>query len=352
MKELKSILKSIKNKEFQPIYFFYGNEPYFIDLAVKHFETDALDETEKAFDQKVFYGKDISLEEVIAVARQYPMIAQKQLVIYKEAQMSTLKPSDKKAVEAYVNNPSDTTILVIAYKDESDGGRKKEGGKTLSKLFGKHKMLYESSKVKEWQLAAHIQGEIAQMNLESDPDIPQLLADYMGDNLSRIANELEKLRLVMKPGDKITKDIVEKHIGISKLYNHFELQRAIAARNYEKAMRIAFYMAKDPKSNFSLTIGTLYSFFSKLTICCSMKGSSDSEIMSAIKMSPNQSYFYKEYKEAATKYSLKDCTRIISILREMDMKNKGMGGTLNEEDIYKELTYKILNIDKIKVKVL
>lgn len=345
MKELDSILKSIKNKELLPVYFFHGAESYYIDLPVKHLEQDVLEEDEKAFNQTVAYGRDTNYLEVLSLARQYPMMGEKQLIIVKEAQDLKLDESATKAFEEYLANPVESTILIFAHKNGNLDARKK-----ITKELQKKGFLFLSDKLKDYQIPNWIQNELAEMKIKSAPNISHLLAEYLGNDLSRIANELNKLKLVLKDDAVLDGKIVEENIGISKDFNVFEFQNAIASKNQEKAFRIAYFMGKNKKSNpIQMTLAALYRFFSNLIIYHTMIGKSQSEMASEMGIAP---FALKDYAEAARFYPLKNATRIISILREMDLKSKGFGARdMDDDEIYKELVFKILKVDELKVKV-
>ncbi|PIE50605.1 MAG: DNA polymerase III subunit delta [Flavobacteriales bacterium] len=345
MKELNSVLKSIKNKTFLPIYFFHGQEPYYIDKAVKSFENDILSEEEKAFGQTIVYGKDTNLAEILALAKQFPMFGELNIIIVKEAQDLKIKEEEQKIFEHYIENPVPTTLLVFAHKHKKIDARKK-----FAKLLKKQNQLFLSEPVKDYQLANWIADECKALDIKTAPNITFLLAEYLGNDLSRIANELHKLKLILKKDEVLDGSMVEKHIGISKEYNVFELQKAIGEKNENKAFKIVHYMGKNPKSNpIVMTIGNLYNFFSNIIIHNTMSGSNPTEIASAMGINP---YFLKEYAQAGRLYPLKHATRVISILREIDLKSKGLGANQTPDDeLLKELVYKIINVHQIKVEV-
>ena len=344
MKDLELLLKNIKNKELLPIYFFHGEEPYFMDVAVKCLENEVLEEDEKAFGQTIVYGKDTTMAEVIASAQQFPMFGNINLIIVKEAQDLKWNEEDVKVLEHYIENPVPTTVLVFAHKHKKLDSRKK-----VSKVLDKKKFLFHSEPVKDWSLAQWISGECKSKNIKTDPEIPVLLAEYLGNDLSRIANELQKLKIILKDSEVLNHQLVETHIGISKDFNVFELQKALGQRNAAKAMHIAHYIGKNPKSNpFVMMIGNLYNYFSNLIIYHTMPGQNPSVIAGAMGVNP---YFIKDYAEAARNYPLKRATRVISILREIDLKSKGLGANQTEDsELLKELVSKILNVDQVKVK--
>lgn len=342
MKDIEIVLKSIKNKEFLPIYFLHGEEPYYIDLATKHFENDVLEEDEKAFNQTVLYGKDTNYGDVLSLARQYPMMGDKQLIIVKEAQDLRLDTPATDALLSYLTSPVASTVLVFAHKHKTLDSRKK-----MTKELAAKKYLFLSDKIKDNQLSNWIQTEIERFGYKSAPNVSFLLAEYLGNNLSRITNELTKLKLVLKDGDTLDNKVVEEHIGISKDYNVFELQKALASKNKELSFKIAYFMGRNKKSNpIQMSIGVLYKFFSDLIMYHTLIGQSPNIIAREIGVSP---YAIPSFADAARFYPLKMATRIISIIREMDLKSKGLGvRQIEDEDLYVEMVFKIINVDQIK----
>ncbi|SMO35621.1 DNA polymerase III, delta subunit [Chryseobacterium rhizoplanae] len=345
MKELDLILKNIKNKEVLPIYFFHGEEAYFIDVAVKALEHNFLEEDEKAFNQTVTYGKDTSYQEVLSLARQFPMMGDKQVIIVKEAQDLRFNEEENRILESYVENPVPSTVLVFAHKHKKLDSRKK-----AAKALDKAKALFLSESVKESNLPKWISDECAKLKINIAPNISHLLAEYLGNDLSRIVNELNKLKIILKEGEILDGTIVENHIGISKEYNIFELQKALGTKNANTAFKIAHFMGKNPKNNpFVMMLASLYNYFSNVIIYQTMAGQSPQTIASQMGVNP---YFIKDYAESARLYPLKHATRVISILREFDMKGKGLGAVnMGEAELIRELVYKIINVDKIKMKV-
>lgn len=346
MKELDFLLKSIKNKELLPLYFLHGEEPYYIDVAVKAFEEGILSEEEKAFNQIIVYGKDTTYPEIFASARQFPMMGDKLVIIVKEAQDLKLNEEETAAFLQYAENPVESTLLVFTHKNKKLDGKKRK----LNDLLKKKKFIYQSEKIKDYKLPEFIQEELKRNGIQAAPKISFLLSEYLGNDLSRISNEINKLKLVLKEGEVLDEKLVEKHIGISKEYNVFELQKALGAKDAAKAMKIVYYMGKNPKSSpIVMTIGTLYNFFSNLIVYHTVAGQSQGAIASELKIAP---YFVGDYTEAARNYPLKHTTRIISILREIDLKSKGLGANqTSDSELLKELAYKILNVAQLKVKL-
>ncbi|MDR2206384.1 MAG: DNA polymerase III subunit delta [Flavobacteriaceae bacterium] len=354
MKELDLIIKNIKNNALSPLYFFHGEEPYYIDLAIKSFENDVLQEDEKAFNQIVVYGKDTNYFDVLASARQVPMMGDKMLIIVKEAQDLKMgseenekgKKSETEALIEYIENPVESTILVFAHKNKKLDGKKRK----LNDLLKKKNYIFLSEKIRDYELPKFIESELKNQNIKTSPNIPNLLAEHLGNDLSRISNELNKLKLILQNGEILDEKLVEKHIGISKDFNVFELQKALGQKNAAKAMKIVYYMGKNPKTSpIVMTIANLYNFFSNIIIYHTMSGQPQQAMASEMGINP---YFVKDYAEAAKLYPLKHATRTISILRETDMKSKGLGANQTEEsELLKEMVYKILNVDKVLFKV-
>lgn len=344
MKELSSILKNIKNKELQPLYFFHGKEPFFIDAAIKSFENDILSVDEKAFGQTVVYGKDTTVQEIISLAQQFPMFGDLNLIIVKEAKDLKIGEEERNLLENYANNPVMTTVLVFAYKYDTLNGNTK-----LAKSLKSKGMLFQSDEIKDNNLANWITDYCRDRKIPIAPNIARLLADYLGNDLSKVANELEKVKIIMREGEVLDGALVEKHIGISKDFNIYELITALARKDADRSMKIAFYMGKNEKSHpFVLSIANLYSFFSNLVIALAISAKDPQSIQSRV----GANYYQAQDLAFATRnYSLKNATRIISVLREMDLKQKGLGAVnQSAEELYREMIYKILNVDKLKVK--
>lgn len=345
MKELDSVLKSIKKKDFLPVYFFHGEEPYFMDVAVKSFENDVLEEDEKAFGQTVIYGKDSNIPEILSLAQQFPMFGDLNLIIVKEAQDLKFNDAERAALEHYLANPVQTTVLVFAHKH-----KKLLGTTKMAKQLQAKGMLFHSEPVRDYNLAKWIADECTRRGIRTAAAIPGLLAEYLGADLSRIANELTKLQIILKDGQILDEKLVETHIGISKDYNVFELQKALGTKNDGRAMKIAHFMGKNMKNNpMPMVIGSLYGLFSNIIMFQTFNGESQQQIASAMGVSP---FFLKDFPPYVRNYPLKLATRVISILREIDLKSKGLGANQTDDaELLTELVYKILNVDKLKVKL-
>ncbi len=329
-----NIIKDIKNKKIAPIYFLMGEEPYFIDRISKFIEREVLTEDERGFNQTVIYGNETDLAGIVGLAKQFPMGAERSVVIVKEAQ-HLAKTIDQ--LEAYANQPQPTTVLVFNYKGKTLDKRKK-----LYKEIQKSGVLFESKKLYENQVPDWIENTAKSLGFSIDTKAKFLLAEYLGNDLSRIENELEKLKIIINDG-KITLEIIEKNIGISKDYNNFELRNAIENRNPKKAFQIVHYFSQNPKDNpLVMTLSILFQLFSNLIVYHTLTDKSQSNVAKELRIHP---FFVKDMANAAKNYPLKKATRIISLLREADVKSKGVGatGNVSDGDLLKELIFKIFN---------
>ena len=328
------IISELKKKIYKPIYFLTGDEPYFIDRITDYIAANVLTEEEKTFNQIILYGKDTDVPTIINTAKRFPMMAGHHVVIVKEAQ--TLGSIDD--LIYYVEKPLDSTILVINYKYSKLDGRKVIG-KALMKhsVFFESKLLYDD-KVPEW-----IAGYLKRKELGMEPGVGILLREYLGNGLSKIVNELDKLIITLPQGEKvITIAHIEKYVGISKDYNIFELYKALGARDVLKANRVIQYFGRNQRDNhISMTISSLYSFFSKILTLHHLKDRSRKNVAAVLQVHP---FFVSDYERAAKSFPSEKCIRIISILREFDLKSKGYGNaTSSAGDLLKEMLFKILH---------
>ena len=333
MNEIKNIVSDIKNGNIKPIYFLMGEESYYIDKISDYIEQNVLDETEKGFNQQILYGRDTSIEAIVSTAKRYPMMADKQVIIVKEAQ--DLSRTIEKLV-SYAENPQLTTVLVVNYKYKKLDKRKK-----LHKAIAKSGLIYESKKLYENQVADWIRRILRGKKYQVEPKAAQMLVEFLGTDLSKIANELDKLMLIL-PKETIINDAhIEENIGISKDFNNFELRKAVGERNVVKANRIINYFAGNPKSNpLVMTISLLNSFFTQLLLFHGLQDKSKNAVAKAIGVSP---YFVDEYFLAARNYPMRKVAQVVAFLRDSDVKSKGVGANQSHSDILKELLFKILH---------
>ena len=333
MEAVKAIVTDIKQKNLKPVYFLMGEEPYYIDKISNFIANTVLTEEERGFNQMVLYGKETSVDDIVSNAKRFPMMAEHQVIIVKEAQ--ELSRTIENLVN-YVKTPQPTTVLVVCYKY-----KKLDKRKNLYKALQKHGVLFESKKLYENQVADWIRKILNGKNYKISPKASALLVEFLGTDLSRINNELEKLFLVVPEHSEITPAHIETHIGISKDYNNFELKKAIGERNITKAGKIVTYFSQNPKDNpFVLTVTLLHSFFTQLLQYHGLNDHSPTSVASALRVSP---YFVSEYQVAAKNYPMKKVSKIISNLRDLDLKGKGVNAqNMSHPDLLKELLVKII----------
>ncbi len=332
MDEVKQIVTDIQNKRTKPVYLLTGEEPYYIDKIAEHIETTVLTPEEREFNQMVLYGKDVSIDDIVSNSKRYPMMAEKQIIIVKEAQHLSKTIED---LSNYVENPQPSTVLVICYKYTKLDKRKK-----LYKSVQKYGVLFESKKLFENQVSDWIRKVLQGKGYGITPKAAMLLVEFLGTDLSKISKELEKLELVLPPKSEITPSDIEENIGISKDYNNFELKKAIGERDVLKATRIITYFAQNPKDNpFVLTITLLHSFFTQLL---QFHGLSDHSAKNVARILGINPFFVSEYQIAAKNYSMKRVSQIVATLRDLDVKSKGVGANLSQADLLKELLVKII----------
>jgi DNA polymerase-3 subunit delta len=328
------IIQNLKKKIIHPIYLLQGEEPYYIDEISNYIEKNVLTEAEKGFNQTVFYGKDSNAVTIAESCLRFPMMAQKQVIIVKEAQSL----AKIEVLTSYAEKPLASTVLVLNYKYKSLDSRTK-----LAKAIKKNGVVFTSEKIKEWKLPNWIDSYLAARDFTITPQAAQLLTSYLGADLGKVANELNKLIIAVKNTNKITADHIEKNIGLSKEYNLFELQNALGERNIFKANQIIQYFGANPNTNpIQRTIPTLFGFFSNMFAYHFLKDKSEGNVAAQLGMHP---FAAKNVISAAKKYTPTKLYEIIGILREYDMKSKGFdtSGAVSTGDLQKEMIYKILH---------
>jgi DNA polymerase III subunit delta len=328
------ILENLKKKIYHPIYILMGEEPYFIDLISDYIADNVLLEEERSFNQTILYGKDTDKDTLLTVARRFPMMSANQVVILKEAQF--FKDIEDELL-SYVENPLRSTILVICYKYKSLDKRKK-----FLKIAAEKGVVFESPKIYESQLFTWINKYCSEKKYKIDPQASAMLAEYLGTEISKVANELDKLMILLPQGSTISPIDIEKNIGISKDYNIYELQNAIGEKDILKANRIINHFSANQKQNpIPKTISSLYFYFSKLLKFHFLQDKSRNNITKALGVSP---FFVDGFLKATRNYPTKKIVEIIALLREIDMKSKGVGNvSATEADLQRELIYKILH---------
>ncbi|WP_431136755.1 DNA polymerase III subunit delta [Psychroserpens mesophilus] len=335
MDEVKQIVADIKKGQIKPIYFLMGEEPYYIDAISDYIENNVLSEEEKGFNQMVLYGRDITVDDIVSNAKRYPMMAERQVVIVKEAQDLSRTIEN---LASYASSPQLTTVLVINYKYKKIDKRKALY-KAIKKQDG---VVFESKKLYDNQVAEWIRRVLSGQKYTISPKASQMLVEFLGTDLSKINNELEKLKIILPEGTQITPEHVEEHIGISKDYNNFELRKAVGERNSVKAFKIVNYFGNNPKDNpMVVTVSLLFGFFSQLLHFHGLHDKNPRNVASALKINP---YFVNEYVTAARNFPMRKVSQIVSTLREFDVKSKGVNSNaVPQGDLLKELLVKILS---------
>ena len=331
------ILRDIKAKRFFPVYFLHGEEPFFIDQVAEAVEANALPEAERGFNQTVLYGKDVDNITLLDYLRRYPMMSERQVVILREAQ----EMKGLTELTAYLENPMPSTVFVVCHKHKKVDARTKFG----KALLGKNIALLESKKLYDNQIADWISSFCKSHHMQIDAPAAGLMAEYLGSDLSRIANELEKLTLNLPKGTAVNVGHVQEFVGISKDYNVFELQKALAQRDQAKVSRIQQYFAANIRKNpLVVTISSLYAYFSKVYMLHSLKGVPDGEVLKTLDL--RSDWFLKEYKMAANNFSPSQTVAVLSLLKEYDLRSKGVNNdntSTDEEALMKEMFWRMLH---------
>jgi DNA polymerase III subunit delta len=330
----KEVIKQIKKKEYRPIYFLHGEEAFFLDKISDCIEHNILNEAQRSFDLTVFYGKDSDSKAVVDAARRYPMLSTHQVIIVKEAQ-------DMKSLTDllnYVEKPTKTTILVLVHKHKKLDMRSK-----FAKAISQHAFVFESAKIYENQAADWVSNYLTEHGLQIKSDAAALIAEYLGTDLSKISNELDKLALNVPKGAMINTELIEKNIGISKDYNVFELQKALGARDVLKANRIVQNFAANPRKNpFVVVVSSLFSYFSKIYMLHFVAQGNEVAQLKALNL--RNEYALRDYKAALKNYNYAQSERIIGYLKDYDLRSKGVNNVNVEEgELLKELVFKILH---------
>ena len=323
----KEIIKDLKAKKYQPIYLLHGDEAFYIDKISDYIENNVLTESEKSFNQTV-----------IDTASRYPMMAERQVVILKEAQdMKTLGD-----LQPYVERAAPTTILVICHKHKKFDSRTKLAKSIKAKSLKSEALIFESKKMYDNQVAGWISTYLKDHKLSIEPDAAELVAEYLGTNLSKVSNELDKLIINVPTGTSVNTQLIQENIGISKDYNVFELQKSIGQRDLLKTQRIVNYFIANPKKNpLVVVVATLYNYFSKVYQAHYLRNASDNELAAAL---GTRAFFVKDYKLARKNFNLHKTQDVIGILSEYDLRSKGVdnNGTTHGE-LLREMVYRILH---------
>ena len=330
-----AIIKDLKNKIYQPVYFLQGEESYYIDVLSDYIEKNVLDDNEKEFNQTVLYGKDVDVATIISYAKRFPMMSNYQVIIVKEAQdiRGLIKKADSTGKEvkddflAYIESPLKSTLLVMCYKYASIDKRTK-----IAKTLDKTAVLFESKKLYDNKIPDWIVDYLSKRKYKIEPKASQLMADYLGVDLSKVANELDKLMVNIAATEAINEKHIEQYIGISKDFNVFELSTALAKKDVMKANRIVRYFGANPKANpLIMTVGVLNTYFTKILKYHSLPDKTRNNAASEIGVNP---FFIGEYELAAKNYSVNKLMHVFNYLREYDLKSKGVEDTGTDDGEY------------------
>ncbi|HMT72641.1 MAG TPA: DNA polymerase III subunit delta [Chitinophagaceae bacterium] len=330
---IEKIITDWKKGAFKPVYWLEGEEEYFIDKAVDYAEHHILNESESSFNLSIFYGKDANWADVVNACRRYPMFAERQVVILKEAQQM----KDVEKLEPYVENPSPSTVFVVSYKDKKLDARKK-----FAKTVKEKGVLITTKKMYDRELPEWTKDMVQSKGLTITPKGLALLVDHIGNDLTRIENEIDKISVNLGKRTGITEDDIENFIGVSKEFNIFELQSAMAAKDLAKSIRIIQYFEANPKSApVQLVLPSLYSFFSKVFMVFGAGTNDEKTIATAIGVAP---YFVKDYIQAARLYSYQGAEKALLLLHQYNLRSIGIGN-VNTEDgsLMKELAVKMMS---------
>ncbi|GEP93863.1 DNA polymerase III subunit delta [Chitinophaga cymbidii] len=329
--EYQDIIRDWKQQKFRPLYWLEGEEDFFIDQVVEYAEHQLLSEADKGFNLTVLYGKDTDWATVINACRRYPMFADRQVVILKEAQAMR----DILKLEAYIDKPLESTVFVVAHKQGKIDGRSK-----MAKLIKDRGVMLSTKKLYDNQLPSWAEAYVRSQGLAISEKACILLADHIGNDLSRIANEIDKLLVNLPEGKKIDENDIEKYVGISKEYNVFELQNALGQQDMPKVMRIIRYFSANPKAApIQMVIPALYNYFSKISLLFGVKGG-EKEMAAALGVHP---FFLKDYTAAARKFGPEGTERAILLLHQYNLRSIGINDAGNEDgELMKELVFRML----------
>ena len=339
MKGLKELLGAIESRQFSPLYLLGGEEPHYLDQLSDAIESSAMEEHERDFNQTVLYGRDSDLDQILAAARQFPMMAERRLVLVKEAQELREWRSKEKLekLAAYADNPVSSTVLVLVH-------RNKMPDKRLSavKRIQKAGVVFQSDRIRDYKLPDWIERHVAASKRRISPRTAQILAEYLGNDLKKIAGEMEKLFIALPEGGEVSDALIEQHIGISKEYNIFELTNALADKDVSRVTRIIQYMRANEKNHpVPRILPTLTNYFARILTFHHLPSHDPSAVASALRVHP---FAAKEYARAARNYPAKKVSRIFGYLRECDARSKGINNaTVAPYDLLEEALFKTLH---------
>lgn len=334
----RDVMTGIKKKKFTPVYILMGEEPYYIDQLTKALENNVVDEADRDFNSITYYGADAEISNVIASAQQYPVMAERQIVLLKEAQTLSRAKDQLDKIASYVGRPNPHTVLVIIYK----GDTLSSTSALMKRAKGSEEVtVFVSEKLRDYELSGPIIDYCQGNGWSIDPKAVSLLTDYIGNPLSKLFGEIDKLMLAAGTDTKrITAELIERNIGISKDFNTFELVKAFSRKDYRKAMLIVDYFSKNPKQNPGVVIvATLFGYFSKLFIASVSRDKSETGLLQLLEL--KNKYALNDYRDGLQRYNARQALAAVHAIREYDCQSKGIGSTQNEYELLKELIFKI-----------
>jgi len=327
-----TIISDWKKGTYKPIYWLEGEEEYFIDKVMKYAESNILNESETGFNLSVFYGKDADWAAVVNACRRYPMFAEKQVVLLKEAQQMR----DIERLEVYIENPLASTVFVVSYKEKKVDGRTR-----LAKLLKEKGVVLTTKKLYDNQLPEWTEELVQSKELNISQKALMLLVDHIGNDLSRIENEIDKIAINLGKRKSITETDVEQYVGVSKDFNVFELQAALATKNLSKAIQIILYFEANPKAApIQLVLPSLYTFFSKVFMIYGLNTRDEKTIATSLGISP---FFIKDYLRTTTVYSYADVEKLLLLLSDYNLKSIGINNSgTTDGSLLKEMVAKMI----------
>ncbi len=333
----RELMTSIKKGSFAPVYILMGEEAYYLDQLTQALEANVIKEEDRDFNSMVFYGAESDIGSIIGAAQQYPVMSDRQIVVLKEAQAMTNAKNQLEKLSSYISRPNRSTVLVIVYK----GGTLSSTSSLIKSAKEPDTIVFKSEKLRDYELSGPIIDYCASLGIGIDEKAVNLLCDYIGNPLSKLFGEIDKLVIAGgKEMRRISPDIIEKNIGISKDYNTFELIKALARKDYPRSMMIVDYFSKNPKQNPGVMIvATIFGYFSKLFIATVTRDKSDSSLMQTLEL--RNVYALRDYREGLQRYNAKMALGAVHAIREYDAQSKGIGSTQNEYELLKELIFKI-----------
>lgn len=330
VKKAEDILNHFNQKQFSSVYLLTGEENYYIDLLVSKFENEILDESEKDFNMTILYGLETNSKEICSFAKQYPIISQNRIVIVKEFQQIDKK--ELPLLTFYLEKPLSSTILVLVNKN------KPIDKKFLDKV-SKSGVVFESNKLYEDKVTAWIDRYVKQKGFNIEASATNLIFEHLGNNLQKISNEIDKMSINLQQGSVIRLEDIANHIGINKDYNIFELQNAIGKLAHNRINKIVNYLLSNTNENpIQMMLPNLFSYFMKVGIVAQLKEKTNESVASVIGVSP---YFARDYIYAAQIFPLEKIYQNIDLIKEYDLKTKGLGSNFENEELFKELIYKL-----------